>query len=131
MTATPQPPKGTGTAGKALWKRIITDLPAEWELDARDLEILGHAARLTDRISDLAAAVKTDGVMIDGPAGPRLNPAVSELRQSEAALVRHLSQIDLEPDAKSQTATSRGARAAAHARWANAGPSRRNPSVAG
>ena len=67
------------------------------------------------------------GVMIDGKQGPRLNPAVASSGSPRRRWFGMLSAIDLEPDAKSQTAQSRAARAAAHARWQNAGPSRRNP----
>jgi hypothetical protein len=67
--------------------------------------------------------------MIKGRAGTRLNPAVSELRQSEQALARLLGLIDIEPDAVSQTAKSRRARAAAQARWHGQGQSRRNLSA--
>jgi hypothetical protein len=130
VTTTPTPPRGTGPSGRALWRRIITDLPADWELDQRDLEVLARAAACADRISKLQKAINADGVVLNTEHGPRLHPAAGELRQLETAMVRHLAQIDLEPDAARQTAKSRGARAAAHARWDAAGPSRRNPSAA-
>ena len=112
---TPSPPRGTGPAGRALFSRVVADVEESLELDARDVEILGRAARLAGRIAELDHVV-SDGVMIKGRAGTRLNPAVSELRQSEQALARLLGLIDMEPDAVSQTAKSRRARAAAQAR---------------
>jgi hypothetical protein len=101
----------------------------ELEPDQRDLETLGAAADVADRIRGLKHAIKHDGLILSGARGERLHPAVAELRQSEQALIKHLSSIDLEIGSASQTAVSRGARAAAQKRWANAGQSRRAESA--
>jgi phage terminase small subunit len=126
----PSPPTGTGPSGRALWRRIVADLPDELELDQRDLEVLGAAADVADRIHGLKAAIKRDGLVLEAARGTRLHPAVAELRMSEQALVRHLAMLDLEPAAVSQSTVSRGARKRAERRWAVAGPSRRSEGAA-
>jgi phage terminase small subunit len=115
VSTSPSPPRGTGPSGRALWRRIVADLDPEWELDQRDLEVLARAAVAADRIATLQKAITAEGLLLETARGPRLHPAAVELRQLETAFVRHLAQIDLEPDAKSQTARSRSARSAARA----------------
>jgi phage terminase small subunit len=130
VSDSPAPPAGTGPSGRALWRRIVSDLDASLELDQRDVETLGAAADLADRIRGLKAAIERDGLILDGSRGSRLHPAVAELRMSEQALVRHLSMLDLDAAAVSQSTVSRGARKRAEKQWAVAGPSRRSEGVA-
>ena len=102
----PTPPAGTGPSGRALWHRIVSDLDESLEFDQRDIEVLTQACRLADRIRELADAVAVDGALIPGAHGPRLHPAVSELRQSEIALTRHLGLIDFDAGAAGRSRLS-------------------------
>jgi hypothetical protein len=116
----PKPPKGLDAPGRALWRSVIADVPADWEFDSRDLAVLEQAARLADTIVALEASVTDDGVMLTGAAGQRrLNGAVVELRQARLGLGRLLGQIDL-PDEQRRPVTeaSRRAQRAANVRWA-------------
>jgi hypothetical protein len=126
----PAPPVGTGPSGRALWRRIVAEIPDELELDARDVEALTCAAKLADRCRELSRVIEQDGLILHEPKGTRLHPGATELRQSESALVKHLSTLDLDVGAVSQTSISRGARARAAKRWAVAGPSRRSEGAA-
>jgi hypothetical protein len=121
----PAPPGGIGPSGRAVWRKVVNDLDPSLELDARDLIILASAAKLADTIHALEKAVEEDGRVLRTARGPRVHPGVSEIRQSQIALGRHLSQIDLELGAGSQSTSSRKARELARRRWAQAGPSRR------
>ena len=60
MSTTPTPPKGLRTPGCSLWKRITGNLPSELEFDARDLDVLGRAARLADAAADLQDIIDRD-----------------------------------------------------------------------
>jgi phage terminase small subunit len=121
----PVPPAPLGATGRALWRKVVNDLPDELELDARDLIVLCQAAKLADTIYALEKAVEEDGRVLHGPRGIRLHPGVSEVRQSQIVLGRLLSQIDMDLTGASQSTSSRKARELARRRWAQAGPSRR------
>jgi P27 family predicted phage terminase small subunit len=112
-------PQGLRAAGKALWRAIHAGLPAECELDERELAILAAACRQADDVATLEEAVARDGVMIAGAQGQtRLNAAVTEARQGRVALARLLGELDLsDPDAEPRSARSRHAQKAARARW--------------
>jgi phage terminase small subunit len=114
-----------GAGGKELWRHIVDDVDEAVELDQRDLAILAAACDQADSIRELQLAVKRDGRVIQGRHGPRCHPAVSEIRQGQAALSRLLGLIDMDLTGASQSAGSRRARDAARKRWAQAGPSRR------
>ncbi len=120
----PRPPKALAAAGRALWRRIASDLDDELVFDGRDLLVLERACRLADRMVALEDSIVRDGAVGDTDAGPRLNPAVTELRQSDVALMRLLSMLDLDDDAVPQTPTARRARRAAQTRWAGHQPHR-------
>jgi hypothetical protein len=113
-------PRSLGTAGKRCWKALLDDLPAEWELTARELELLRNAARQGDLVAELETALKSEGIIVLGAQGqPRLNAVATELRQSRVALARLLGEIELPADesgATTSAATDR-ARRAAQARW--------------
>jgi hypothetical protein len=103
-----------------LWRAVTSDVPADWELDARDLAVLEAACRQADDVALLEEAVARDGVTVEGAAGQsRLNAAVTELRQARLALARLLGQVDL-PDEERRPVTdaSRRAQRAANTRWA-------------
>ena len=118
MTSKPKPPAGLGPAGKKLW----SDLSAVFDLDAPELPLLAAAARQADDIARLEEAIARDGVTVEGSAGqPRLNGAVSEVRQGRLALAKILGSVAWPTDEKPMTVTQRKARDAARARWARHG----------
>ena len=113
----PATPRGLGKAGRDLWLRIVRDLPAGWELDARELRALEQGCRCADDAAALEDAVAKSGRLVSGSKGqPRAHPALDvlvRLRTLEAALLR---QLELEPPAVKSPAQSRAGKAAA-ARW--------------
>jgi P27 family predicted phage terminase small subunit len=121
-SARPRLPAGLGNAGKALWRTIVSDVPADAELDARELVLLEQACRAADHESALQAVVKRDGVTAKGSTGQKIvHPALVEARQQRLVILRLLSAIGLDDDTAAAAATSpasRRARRAADARWA-------------
>jgi len=117
----PKPPTDLGKAGKALWRSILADLDADWELDARELRLLGEACRTADELADLQAVLDKDGLTTAGSRGQTVvHPAVGEVRQLRLVLLRCLSAIEMvDPQAAIRSATPAQARArrAAEARW--------------
>ena len=117
--ARPTPPTGLTSAGKALWRAIVGDLAEGMELDARELAILGAAARQADSVSALERVLKRDGLTVRGASGQRrLNAVVPEIRQGRIAVARLLGELDLAGESAPQTAASQRARKAANTRWA-------------
>lgn len=89
-------PRGLGVAGKALWRNVTAEVDADWRLDARDLALLGEAARTADDLAALERAVKREGPLSPGSKGQvRVHPAVCEARQLRLVLARLLGQIEL------------------------------------
>jgi P27 family predicted phage terminase small subunit len=122
----PDAPDALGDAGRELWEAITADLAPDWELDARELALLGEAARLSDALALLDAAVAADGATVKGSKGqPVVHPAIGEARQHRIALARLLGALGLTPPATGSrggsTAASARARRAAQARWTGRG----------
>lgn len=117
----PKPPAGLGKPGRALWRSILADLDAEWELDARELHLLTEACRTADELADLQAVLDKDGLTTAGSRGQTVvHPAVAEVRQLRIVLLRTLSAIEMvDPKAAIRSATPASARGrkAAQARW--------------
>ncbi len=124
----PRPPAGLDAVGRAVWRRILGDLPDDWELDARELLILEAAARQADLNRALEVALSEDGVRVLGSSGqPRLNAMATELRQGHVALDKLLSSLALPGDegGGALNAQQKRAQAAADARWLREGKRRR------
>ena len=119
MTAK-QLPKGLGTAGKALFR----SLAAVYEFDERETTLLATCARQADDVAALEELIARDGLIVAGSNGqPRLNAAVSEVRQGRIALAKLLDTLALpdETSGKPITTASRRAQHAAQSRWATEG----------
>ena len=117
--ALPKPPKGLESAGKALWRAIVSDLPSNFEFSARELRQLELAARQADAVAGLEAAIDREGIVTRGSRGQqRLNPLVAEARQGRLAVSRLIGELAL-PDTGSdlQKSSSKRSSRAAHARW--------------
>jgi P27 family predicted phage terminase small subunit len=114
-------PAALDKAGKALWRAIVADLDAGWELDARELHLLERACRCADELAVLEAAVDADGLTVKGSRGQTVvHPALSEARQLRLVQLRLLGAIEMvDPQAAIRSATPAQARGrkAAEARW--------------
>jgi hypothetical protein len=90
----PAPPKGTGPAGRKLWKAVHDD----WQLEAHEITLLTEAVRTVDALDELQAAVDRDGAIVPDRFGQeRAHPALVEARQLRIALARLLAALRL-PD---------------------------------
>lgn len=98
-------PRGLNAAGRRLWD-ASTD---EFELANHELALLEEACRVRDRIVELDAAVKADGLMLPSSQGARVHPAVSECRQQRLTLARLLATLGI-PGLDDDLPAARGAR---------------------
>ena len=121
----PAPPSSLGASGKRLWSAIYADLEDDWTLDAREVDLLGRACAAADGLTDLEAVLKRDGVTVAARGGVALHPAVAEIRQQRALILRLLGAIELS-DPKGGSLSSQRARKAAESRWAGRGEQRAN-----
>lgn len=112
----PKPPRGLKTRGRRFWAAIHE----VYELSLPERELLHEACRCLDELEQLAQAVRTDGVTVEGSTGQtRTHPALAELRNYRALLGKLLAQLDL-PDEEGMTMLSpeaAKARKAAQTRW--------------
>lgn len=102
--------------GAAFWRSVVD----VYELSEAESALLLECCRLLDETELLAAAVRAEGVTVEGSAGqPRAHPALAELRQLRIALSRLLAQLDLETEDGSSlpSLATLKARRAAEARW--------------
>lgn len=117
---TPRAPRGLKAAGRSLFRAIAGGLPAAWEFDERELELLGLAAHQADQLATLEKAIADRGTFILGSAGqPVLNPAIAEARMARVTVSRLLGALQL-PDGEEEqprSAAGQRARRAARARW--------------
>lgn len=123
MTTTPRKPAapaGLNGAGRALWRRVVT----EYELRADELRLLEDACRTADVVDQLTADLKGQPSTVKGVGGQlRAHPLLTEVRAQRVALAAMLKQLKLpdEPgEARATTAAaarSVQARAAAQTRW--------------
>lgn len=106
--------------GRALWRSVVDGVPEGWEFDDREQALLELAARQSDDLARLEAAIKAAGTFVMGSAGqPVLNPALGEARQARLAIGRLLGQLEL-PDGeeeKPRSAAGKRGQRAARARW--------------
>lgn len=98
-------PRGLNAAGRRLWDKA-TD---EFELAHHELALLEEACRVRDRIVELDAAVKDDGLMLPSSQGARVHPAVGEGRQQRLTLARLLATLQI-PGLDDDLPTARGVR---------------------
>ena len=87
----PNPPRGTGKAGAALWRAVL----AEYELEQHELLLLREAVRTVDVLDDLTERVAQDGAVLASSQGDRAHPALVEARQQRITLARLLAALRL------------------------------------
>lgn len=107
----PRAPANLGTAGRALWRSVT----AEFDFGATELAVLVAACRQADDIVLLEASISTDGATVVGSQGqPRLNAALTEVRQARLALAKLLGALalpDLDDDRPLTAAQRRASKA--------------------
>lgn len=110
-------PGHLGEAGAAFYARVAE----EYDLSLPEQAALLQVAETLDTIAELEAAIRKHG-RVD-PISGKPTPAVQEVRQQRAILVRLLGLLDLPLDesdgaaSSSVLARSRAAQKAARARW--------------
>lgn len=88
----PAAPKGSGPAGRKLWRAVVE----QFELEEFETAQLREACRLADLLDKLQAAVDRDGPVVTDTKGEvRVHPAAVELRQGRIAFARLLSALRL------------------------------------
>lgn len=87
----PDAPEGAKTAGIRLW----VDVLGKYELEEHEEALLREAVRSVDLLDDLAAVVEDEGLMVAGPHGSKVHPAMVEARQLRIALARVLAALRL------------------------------------
>lgn len=88
-----------GASGRALWRAVLADLPADLELTATELAILEAGCRQLDLNVRLEELLDRDGLIVVGSQDqPRLTAVTTELRQGRLALERLLSSLRLRGD---------------------------------
>lgn len=102
--------------GALLSERIYNEYARHGaEPDGRDEELIERARQTAELIAQLEGVVTQEGAMSTGSAGQRIvHPAVPELRQQRALLMRLLGQLNF---GDTSSSISAGARHAANARW--------------
>jgi len=81
----PAVPKGTGRAGRELWRSVM----GSFVLDDHERTLLEQAVAVADTCADLQAVVDRDGPLVRGPDGmDRAHAALVELRQQRILLAR-------------------------------------------
>ncbi len=99
----PKPPEGLKTAGRRLWREVLTD----YDLEQHELLLLREACRVSDRLDELAALVERDGAVVDSPQGERAHPALVESRQQQITLARVLAALRLPAGEEGDQASGR------------------------
>ena len=112
-------PKGLGTAGRALWRSVVSGIPDGCELDDREATTLELAARQADDLVLLEDVIEEEGAVTFGSTGQRVvHPAIGEARQARLAISRLLGTLDLsDEEGQGGTLSSLAARRAARSRW--------------
>lgn len=85
----PSPPAGLRRSGRALWRSVMTD----YALDTHEESLLLQACRTSDSLDDLQALLEAEGLMGETSQGPRIHPALVELRQQRVTFARLLTAL--------------------------------------
>lgn len=85
-TSPPRPPKGLGTAGRALWR----DANAKYEFDPHEVVILTELCRCRDRLEQLELAIQEVGVADSDGKVPQV---VREAREQALTAARLSAQL--------------------------------------
>lgn len=90
---TAPPPPGLQESGQALWHALLTD----YDLGEHELTVLREACRTADSLDALQMLLEEQGLMSSTSQGPRIHPALVELRQQRLTFARLLTALRI-PD---------------------------------
>ncbi|OHV03888.1 hypothetical protein [Mycobacterium talmoniae] len=127
MTDQQKPPPGLGTAGRRLWRQVTAEATEDGlELDSRERIWLHSAAKLTDRVVALEAAMADAELVVKGYNGqPVAHPLLTEIRQHHLLICQTLARlkVDTAEPAAGVLGVVGGSRqrAAANRRWRGPG----------
>jgi P27 family predicted phage terminase small subunit len=106
-----RPPSPLGPTGRALWRRVIADVPDGMVLDAVELEALEQACRAIDTAGQLEREAQAMGLVVKGSTGqPGVNPLLREARLQRSAAVTMLAKVKLTPPTEKTGHLSKRAR---------------------
>ena len=98
----PKRPDGLGEAGQRLWDAVL----GRYELAQHEAMLLEQAARVADRLDQLATMVDADGLLVEG----RSHPALVESRHQAIVLARLLAALRVPDDDTGQPPQRRAVR---------------------
>ena len=84
-----KPPAGLAKSGRALWRAVMGD----YALDEHEATILREACRTADSLDALQSLLDAEGLMSATSQGPRIHPALVELRQQRVVFARLLTAL--------------------------------------
>jgi hypothetical protein len=88
----PPVPRGSGPAGRKLWRSVVTD----YQLEQHEECLLIQAVRCADLLDDLAEALDGAELTVTNRFGePVTNPLITEQRQQAIVLARLLAAMRL------------------------------------
>lgn len=106
MTKKPRPPAGLRKSGRALWSAVLDD----FELTEHETVVLREACRTADSLDDLQTLLDAEGLMSETSQGPRVHPALVELRQQRIALARLFAALHIPTGDEAGRTQHRGTR---------------------
>ena len=106
----PPAPDELGESGRKLWD----DYTSKFEFEEHELALLVEAARVKDRLDALDKIIRSEGMTVQSPHGPKAHPALVEARQQEIVLTRIVASLRL-PDEDDERPQRRGGARGAYA----------------
>ena len=92
------PPRPLGPTGRALWRRVVADVPDGMVLDAIELEALRMTCQTLDVAGDLEREGRKLGLVVEGSTGrANVNPLLREARLQRSAAIAMLARVKLSP----------------------------------
>lgn len=85
-------PRHLSEEARAFYRKIVTG----WDLGDDGLQILLIAAESLDRLRDAQTLIRRDGLTLKGTRGLKPHPAVGVERESRAAFLQALRQLNLD-----------------------------------
>jgi hypothetical protein len=118
---TPTPPEDLGASGRAFW----LSLAGTFDFEEHELAVVEEAARVKDRLDELDAVVRSEGVTVESPQGVKAHPALVEARAQEVVLTRLVASLRLPDENDVRPQRRGGGRGAYSARRDHGQPDRR------
>ncbi len=101
-----KPPPRLRKSGRALWSAVMRD----YELDKHETVVLREACRTADTLDGLQALLDAEGLMGETSQGPRVHPALVELRQQRMVFARLVVALRIPTEDAGRAQTRGGAR---------------------